>query len=77
MPGWLFEESYQAVGDLAETIALLLPESEHGSSEGLAPWVEDKLLPLRGVAPDQLTARLLPLRYPHPSIHGCQHVGAR
>ena len=26
---------------------------------------------------DQLTARLLPLRYPHPSIHGCQHVGAR
>lgn len=24
---WLFEESYQSVGDLAETISLLLPES--------------------------------------------------
>jgi DNA ligase-1 len=26
VPDWLFEESYHAVGDLAETIALLLPE---------------------------------------------------
>ena len=25
LPDWLFDESYQAVGDLAETIALLLP----------------------------------------------------
>ena len=46
---WLFEESYQAVGDLAETISLLLPQSESRSTEGLAIWVEDKLLPLRGV----------------------------
>ena len=28
LPFWLFEESYHTVGDLAETIALLLPESE-------------------------------------------------
>jgi len=28
IPGWLFVESYSTVGDLAETIALLLPESE-------------------------------------------------
>ena len=27
LPDWLFEECYHAVGDLAETIALLLPES--------------------------------------------------
>src|SRR5204863_5168144 len=27
LPTWLFEECYHAVGDLAETIALLLPES--------------------------------------------------
>ena len=27
LPGWLFEECYHAVGDLAETIALLLPEA--------------------------------------------------
>ncbi len=32
VPSWLFEESYHAVGDLAETIALLLPESEAGPS---------------------------------------------
>ena len=25
LPEWLFEESYQAVGDQAETVALLLP----------------------------------------------------
>jgi DNA ligase 1 len=28
LPFWLFEESYHTVGDLAETIALLLPESD-------------------------------------------------
>jgi DNA ligase-1 len=28
IPFWLFEESYHTVGDLAETIALLLPETE-------------------------------------------------
>src|SRR2546423_7075472 len=27
LPDWLFEESYHVVGDLAETIALLLPEA--------------------------------------------------
>lgn len=61
LPEWLFEESYQAVGDLAETIALLLPVSEHSSEAGLAEWVEDKLLPLRGLPPEELLARLLPL----------------
>ena len=61
LPEWLFEESYQAVGDLAETIALLLPQTEHTSDAGLATWVEDKLLPLRGLPPEALVARLLPL----------------
>ena len=28
LPFWLFEESYHTVGDLSETIALLLPETE-------------------------------------------------
>jgi DNA ligase 1 len=33
IPAWLFEESYHTVGDLAETIALLLPEpSEENNS---------------------------------------------
>ncbi len=48
---WLFEESYQAVGDLAETIAHVLPPPRKRSEVGLAEWVEGRLLPLRGAAP--------------------------
>ena len=48
---WLFEESYQAVGDLAETIAHVLPPPRQRSEIGLAGWVEERLLPLRGAAP--------------------------
>jgi DNA ligase-1 len=55
---WLFEESYQAVGDLAETISLILPEASHSSTDGLAAWIEDKLLPLRGESPQVLAQRL-------------------
>jgi len=58
LPDWLFEESYQAVGDLAETISLLLPESSQRSDEGLALWVEQRLLPLRGQPPEALLQRL-------------------
>jgi len=58
IPDWLFEESYQAVGDLAETFSLLLPESEHSSDQGLAWWVEQALLPLRGLPPETLAERL-------------------
>jgi DNA ligase 1 len=51
---WLFEESYHAVGDLAETIALLLPEPSASSELSLATWVEERLLPLRTASePDQ------------------------
>jgi DNA ligase-1 len=58
LPQWLFEESYQAVGDLAETISLVLPHVPHRSTDGLATWVEDKLLPLRGETPQSLAQRL-------------------
>ena len=37
---WLFEESYQVVGDLSETIALLLPPPEKGQDESLSWWVD-------------------------------------
>jgi DNA ligase-1 len=46
VPPWLFDESYQAVGDLAETIALLLPEANRSSDLPLHYWVEERLLPL-------------------------------
>ena len=58
LPDWLFEESYQAVGDLAETFSLLLPEAEHSSDAGLAHWVEEHLLPLRGQPPEVLAQHL-------------------
>ena len=58
LPEWLFEESYQAVGDLAETLSLLLPQAEHSSDEGLASWMENNLLPLRGLPPEELLQRL-------------------
>ncbi|MFJ4372148.1 ATP-dependent DNA ligase [Pseudomonas japonica] len=61
LPEWLFEESYQAVGDLAETFSLLLPQSPHSSDAGLVYWVEQQLLPLRGLAPEVLAERLPPL----------------
>ncbi|MHC5538589.1 ATP-dependent DNA ligase [Singulisphaera rosea] len=47
IPDWLFQESYDAVGDIAETIALLLPTPEHSSDLPLHLWVEGRLLPLR------------------------------
>jgi len=47
IPAWLLEESYQAVGDLAETITLLLPAHGGSSDLPLAYWVEERLLRLR------------------------------
>ena len=37
LPGWLFGESYHSVGDLAETIALLLPQSNDQNSNNNQP----------------------------------------
>ena len=59
LPDWLFEESYQAVGDLAETIAHVLPEGDANDHCGLAEWVETRLAPLRGLADAEIEARLL------------------
>ncbi len=55
---WLFDECYQAVGDLAETIALILPAGGRNSTVGLAAWLQDRLLPLRGLAPQEQSERL-------------------
>lgn len=57
---WLFDECYQAVGDLAETIALVLPASVpcEASDLGLAAWVEERLLPLRGLPASEIALRV-------------------
>src|SRR5580698_8980649 len=59
LPEWLFDESYQAVGDLAETIAHILPPAQRISELGLTQWVEQRVLTLRGVQPDELRTRLV------------------
>src|SRR5690242_1386727 len=39
LPSWLFEESYHVVGDLAETITLVLPPPTEVSDESLTHWI--------------------------------------
>ena len=41
IPAWLFEESYHVVGDLAETMALLMPRNEHSSNKTLTEWIAE------------------------------------
>lgn len=48
---WLFDESYHAVGDMAETIAHILPPPTRRSEIGLAEWMEHRIGPLRGADP--------------------------
>ncbi|MCW5821900.1 MAG: ATP-dependent DNA ligase [Cyanobacteria bacterium TGS_CYA1] len=55
IPQWLFDEAYEVVGDLAETIALLADNATNQnaqtppsrSSLSLTCWVEDRLLGLK------------------------------
>jgi DNA ligase-1 len=60
-PEWLVDEAYASVGDLAETIALLLdgPATERADGASLAEWVESRLLPLRGYGPDAQRTQVL------------------
>ncbi|CAN5514413.1 ATP-dependent DNA ligase [soil metagenome] len=48
LPYWLFEESYHTVGDLGETIALLLPERQEENllHENNLTWYLEKLIAL-------------------------------
>jgi DNA ligase-1 len=55
---WLFDECYHAVGDLAETIALLLPAPKHRSDVGLAAWMLERIAPLRGASPEHIRAAM-------------------
>jgi DNA ligase 1 len=40
LPAWLFEESYHVVGDLAETITLVLPAEYEPSNFSLTYWID-------------------------------------
>ncbi len=61
---WLFDESYAVVGDLAETIALLVDASQadRSASDGmdvpLSEWIETRILPLRALDPVEQRERV-------------------
>lgn len=41
LPEWLFTESYHSVGDLSETIALVLPPAKHSLEKPLHQWIAE------------------------------------
>ncbi len=52
LPDWLMAECHAAVGDSAETVALLLdsvPSEPDAECLGLASWLETRVLPLRAL----------------------------
>ncbi len=59
IPGWLFDASYDVVGDLAETISLLLPEGATIENRPLHDWVEQDLLKLRTLAEEPRHQRVI------------------
>ncbi len=59
VPDWLFGECYHAVGDFAETIALLLPPASQTSALPLHVWVEERLLPMRDASDEDRRAALV------------------
>jgi len=52
IPAWLFAESYHSVGDLSETIALVIPPPLHSSDRKLHEWITD-LAALNGQSDEQ------------------------
>lgn len=69
VPDWLVEASYDQVGDLAETLALLLDDpSSIGADAGLGQWIQQRLLPVANAPAEQRQAvivaawRQLPMR---------------
>ncbi|TVQ50479.1 MAG: ATP-dependent DNA ligase [Phycisphaerales bacterium] len=60
LPLWIIEESYDAVGDLAETMALILPQEGVTNDTPLHELIEHRLLPLRSL--DEEAKRALVVR---------------
>jgi DNA ligase 1 len=53
LPLWLIEESYDAVGDLGETLALLAPTAEHSFDIPLHKIVQERLVPLKAMSEEE------------------------
>jgi DNA ligase-1 len=62
LPEWLIGESVAAVGDIAETIALLMESAENAATASdisLAEWIDGRLLPLREVPVEEQHAAIV------------------
>ncbi len=59
VPDWLFDAGYDVVGDLAETITLLLPGASGASDRPLHVWIERHLLPLRDLPQEHQRSEIL------------------
>ncbi len=58
LPAWLFEETYHIVGDLAETIAKVLPPPQSTSDYSLTHWM-NYILALGNCEPEERKNRVL------------------
>lgn len=56
---WLFDECYSTVGDLAETLAIILPNVETSNQTPLNCWVEQHLLPLKSISESDQRQRMV------------------
>ena len=59
VPAWLFDACYESVGDLAETISLLLPPAAATSDASLASWIEQRIRPLAHLEPTTVQRELI------------------
>jgi len=58
IPEWLFDECYDVVGDLAETVAHVLPPPARAVELPLHVWIEERLIALRGRPPEEVSRAL-------------------
>lgn len=62
LPEWLVMESYAAVGDLAETITLLIAKKKYShektSKLSLSEWLNKRILPLQDLNTDQQKVKI-------------------
>ena len=58
LPLWLVEEAYPVVGDLAETITLILPEPEGSEDRSLSDWIKS-LIALGQLPEEERKAQIL------------------
>ena len=59
VPDWLFDECHDAVGDLGETISLILPSSDESPDRPLSEWITQRLLPIAAMTEESQKATVM------------------